>query len=203
MKPLGKALKIAHREGKDKKKALDQFLSAYRATPHSATGLSPGDMLFRHGYGEGFPRGTVLEDSEVEEAQKRDQQCRAERDEKLNLSRSGQTPNVGDKIMTRNENKQRKFDPTFGPDWMTVTEVGDGGIRCKDDKGREQRRHLDDVKIATSKETKRQDIKDRRIENQKNEHENESSEKSRSKEEAVPRRSGRERRPNPRFNDYI
>ena len=83
----------------------------------------------------------MLEDSEVEEAQKRDQQCRAERDEKLNLSRSGQTPNVGDKIMTRNENKQSKFDPTFGPDWMTVTEVGDGGIRCKDDKGREQRRH--------------------------------------------------------------
>ena len=53
-------------------KALDQFLSAYRATPHSTIGLSPGDMLFHHGYGERFPRGTVLEDSEVEEAQRKD-----------------------------------------------------------------------------------------------------------------------------------
>ena len=97
MKPLGKALKIAHRDGKDKKKALDQFLSAYRATPHSATGLSPGDMLFRHGHGEGFQRRTVLEDSEVEGAQRKDQQCRAETDKKLNLSKSGQTPNVGEK----------------------------------------------------------------------------------------------------------
>ena len=54
------------------------------------------------------------------------------------------------------------------------------------------------MKIATSKETKGQEVKD-----QENKQENESSEKSRSKEDAVPRRSGRERRPNPRFNDYI
>ena len=77
------------------------------------------------------------------------------------------------------------------------------GVICKDDKGREQRKHLDDVKIATSKETKGQEVKDRGIENQENEQENESSEESNSKEEAVSRRSGRERRPNPRFNDYV
>ena len=58
---------------------------------------------------------------------------------------------------------------------------------------------MDDVKIATSKETKGQEVKDRGIENQENKQENESSEKSRSKEEAVPRRSGKERRPNPKY----
>ena len=57
------------------------------------------------------------------------------------------------------------------------------------------------MKIASSKETKGQEAKDQEIESQ--EKENVSSEKSRSKEVAVPRRSGRERRPNPRFNDYI
>ena len=61
---------------------------------------------------------------------------------------------------------------------------------------------MDDVKIASSKETKGQEAKDRGIENQENEQENESSEESNSMEEAVPRWSGRVRRPNPRFNDY-
>ena len=52
--------------------------------------------------------------------------------------------------MTRNANKGKKFDPTFGPQWMTITEVEDGGLRCIDDEGREQRRHFDDVKFQAA-----------------------------------------------------
>ena len=126
-----------------------------------------------------------------------------ERDEKLNLSRSGQTPNVGSKIMTRNENKQKKFDPIFVPNWMTVTEFGDGDIRCKGDKGLEQRENLDDVKIAASKETRGQEVEHRELENQEDEQNDEEGEESGLEKEAVPRRSGRKRRPNPRFNDYV
>ena len=65
--------------------------------------------------------------------------------------------------MTRNENKQKKFNLTFGPNWMTVTEFGNEGVRCNDYKGLKQRRHLDDVKIAACKETKGQEV-----ENQEN-----------------------------------
>ena len=49
MKPLGKAMKIAFQLNTDKKKALEEFLEAYRATPHSGTNIAPGDMLLRHG----------------------------------------------------------------------------------------------------------------------------------------------------------
>jgi len=54
MKPLGKAMKIAHHEKKNKAQALNEFLASYRATPHSSTGIAPGDILLRHGYGNTF-----------------------------------------------------------------------------------------------------------------------------------------------------
>ena len=58
MKPLGKRLKIANRNKTSKEKALRDLLMAYRTTPHPSTGLSPGEMLFRHGYRGVFPNRT-------------------------------------------------------------------------------------------------------------------------------------------------
>ena len=48
MKPLGKCMKAAFHTKQEKGKALNNFLSTYRATPHSAIGIAPGDILFRH-----------------------------------------------------------------------------------------------------------------------------------------------------------
>ena len=50
MKPLGKAMKIAHFNHQNKQKALNGFLSSYRLIPHPSTGEAPGDLLFRGGY---------------------------------------------------------------------------------------------------------------------------------------------------------
>ena len=136
MKPLGKAMKIAFAEGGDKKRALELFLKAYRSSPHSATNISPGDMLFRHGYAGGeFPNVRMKDDEEVEEAQRLDQQIREERDEKENRTRSDQIPAVGDWIMTRNKKKTRKFDPTFEPEWQLVTEVSQEGVTSRYSRG--------------------------------------------------------------------
>ena len=41
---------------------------------------------------------------------------------------------------------RKKFDPTFGPDSMTVIENGRGGVTCVSEQGVIQRRHLDDIK---------------------------------------------------------
>ena len=150
MKPLGKAMKIAFREGRNKKQALENFLSSYRATPHSSTGISPGDMLFRHGYCKDFPQTSIVGDEEVKQARMKDQENREARDNRGNLSRMNLFPQVGDQVMTRNAKKGKKFDPTFGPQWMTVTEVEDGGLKCIDNEGREQRRHFDDVKLQNT-----------------------------------------------------
>ena len=49
MKPLGKAVKIALDTNRPLQQAIDDLLSDYRSTPHPATGVAPGNMIFRWG----------------------------------------------------------------------------------------------------------------------------------------------------------
>ena len=46
MKCLGKVVRTAHIENRDWKKALDNFLLAYRATPHPSTGVAPAHLMY-------------------------------------------------------------------------------------------------------------------------------------------------------------
>ena len=56
MKPLGKTMKSANLSKGDKEEALNGLLAQYRATPHPATGVAPGNIMFRSGYKRDFPR---------------------------------------------------------------------------------------------------------------------------------------------------
>ena len=56
MKPLGKTMKICHQNKNKEKDCLQQLLRNYRDTPHPATSVPPGAMLFRDGYQTDFPR---------------------------------------------------------------------------------------------------------------------------------------------------
>ena len=71
MKPLGKCLKIAIKNNCNKEKAIRELLLAYRTTPHPATGLSPGEMLFRHGYRGPFPNRKTCSTQEFNDAVKK------------------------------------------------------------------------------------------------------------------------------------
>ena len=44
MKPLTKAIRSAHAEGRDWKKDLYRFMLNYRATPHCKTGIAPSKL---------------------------------------------------------------------------------------------------------------------------------------------------------------
>ena len=46
MKPLTKAIRSAHVEGKTWRKHLYKFLLNYRKPPHSTTGFAPAELLF-------------------------------------------------------------------------------------------------------------------------------------------------------------
>ena len=59
MRPLGKAMKIAHMNKENENDALELLLNNYRDTPHSATGLTPASMLFRDDKRSSFPRKSV------------------------------------------------------------------------------------------------------------------------------------------------
>ena len=152
MKPLGKCMKIAHHNNVNKNRALNQLLSNYRATPHSSTGVPPGDILFRSGYRAGLPATDPLTDEQVEEARRKDIEQRTARTDKLNTSkyRKEDDIQVGDTVYTRINNRTSKFQPIFDPTPRTVTSVGKGGVICTDETGTAQRRHLDDVKKTTS-----------------------------------------------------
>ena len=47
MKPMGKAIRGAWAEGRDWQRELFAFLLNYRTTPHSSTGVTPAEVLFK------------------------------------------------------------------------------------------------------------------------------------------------------------
>ena len=59
MKPLGKAMKIGHSQKEIVETTLKSFLTTYRDTPHTSTGVSPGSMIFRDGYKSNMPRKSL------------------------------------------------------------------------------------------------------------------------------------------------
>ena len=127
MKPLGKAMKIAHRNNLNKSKALDGFLANYRATPHSSTGVAPGDILLRHGYNKDFPELNLKTDEEIREALNKDMAKRNERNTNLNEHRLSHNLEIGDLVLTKNNNKKSKFEPTFNEQPMVVSAIENDG----------------------------------------------------------------------------
>ena len=115
MKPLGKALKAAYYNRDSAQQAIDELLKAYRSTPHPATGMPPGEMLFRHGYQTGFPRPEPRSDEELAQAVADDRLRKHNRSKATNMSKK-RTPsilNVGDRVLLRTLPKGRKFDPIY------------------------------------------------------------------------------------------
>ena len=184
MRPLGKTMKSAHSGNANKEEALNHFLAAYRATPHSATGIAPGDIMFRHGYGNSFPRVQPPTDQTVREALDQDEQAREERDTELNLTRMKPEFEVGDTVYTKN-NGHTKFQPAYGPDPRTIVSVEDGGVTCINEQGTVQRRHQDDIKKAPEPSKEPQPAESAEIEDSN-----------------PPRRTVRNRKQNPKYHDF-
>ena len=128
MRPLGKAMKIAHHSGRGEKAALQTLLHNYRDTPHPSTGIPPAAMMFRDSMSSVFPRRAVHDD-DVEAARHYDKQQKLSREEYINNSKYKQFSNlsVGDQVLVRNYNKKSKFQPIFSPEQYTITGIADHG----------------------------------------------------------------------------
>ena len=114
MRPLGKAMKIGHKNKFSEKTTVDNLLQDYRDTPHPATGISPGSSLFRDGQTGVFPRVTVSDD-QVSSARARDLQQKLERQERVNSKKYMKHTifKEGDIVFMRSQKKSHKFDPIF------------------------------------------------------------------------------------------
>ena len=198
MKPLGKAMKTAHFSGIPKEKALEEFLSAYRATPHSSNGLAPGDILLRNGYRNLFPT-KAISDETVQIALSNSRYERDLLNEQRNATRSEPKLQIGDKVLLKNQNPN-KFDPLYGPEQMEIVEIENEGAGAivQHENGAKYRRHADDIKIADQSYRDVTPSASRDCEDSNDSHETVAE----GEPQNIPRRSGRTRRPNTRLEGY-
>ena len=111
MRPLGKAMKIAHKNSQSENETLLSVLTSYRQTPHPVTGISPAAMLFRVGMRSNILKREVAE-TEIAKAKQKDIWKKEENEALVNRSkyRMCSTFKVGDLVLIRNYNKSRKFE---------------------------------------------------------------------------------------------
>ena len=148
MKPLGKCLKIANRNRKSKEEAIRNLLIAYRTTPHPATGLSPGEMLFRHGYRGAFPNRKSCSSAEFNKAVAKMKRDKSERCIKLNSSVKSKVHDfvVGDWVYVRNR-LRNKFDPLYLEEpWIIESIQKNGVVLHNSQLTKRKTRHMDDIK---------------------------------------------------------
>ena len=125
MKPLGKAVKVALDTNKPVQEAVDDLLIDYRSTPHPATGLAPGDMLFRGGYHSRFPKRPPVTEQHIKEAKKRDKERKTEANAKQNASRWRQYPSIiqGNEVLAMRFTGKTKFKSFYEKTPYIVTDV--------------------------------------------------------------------------------
>ena len=155
MKPLGKAMKIGSKNKESEVDTLQAFLQTYRDTPHSATGIEPGNMIFRDGYQSTFPRRS-LSDEQVSQARKLDSVSKNIRNAEYNATIHTKPANfkAGDQVLVRNYNKRSKFEPYFLPERFLVADTMAQGkiILIQSTRtGRHLKRHPNDLKLYEGK----------------------------------------------------
>ena len=109
MKCLGKVVRTAHIENRDWKAAINDFLRAYRATPHPSTGVAPAQLMYpRRRFKTQLPRlsGASVSDAAVAEFNRRAMQKAKEyADRKRKAAPSSLV--VGDTVLVRQQKKNK------------------------------------------------------------------------------------------------
>ena len=155
MKPLGKAMKLAHYKKLNKAQELNKFLSEYRSTPHSSTGVAPGDVLFRAGYHNGLSRAPPNPDI-IQKVKESDKLTKEKNKEIVNNSRFTKwRPYIqGQLVRVRDCYRTSKFDPYCEPIPYYIVQVeGDFLELSRITDSRELIRHCDHVKVYASNES--------------------------------------------------
>ena len=130
MKPLGKAMKIAHHKNQNKETTLDQLLASYQATPHITTSLAPVNLIFQHGYKHDFPLAKPPIANNISEAHAKHLEQQQKRKHKLNASRHSKTSDIepGQLVLAKNF-KHTKFHPYYGPQpYKVLSKLSNSGV---------------------------------------------------------------------------
>ena len=126
MKKLGKVLKTAKVSGQDKRQALQDFLRAYRETPHSSTGMAPNVLMFGFSRSTGIPamKHVATKEEMYEKARKKDEltkaRMKADFDKRMKARES--SIRIGNLVLIKLA-KHRKNTPAWDPSPYLVTQV--------------------------------------------------------------------------------
>ena len=148
MKPLAKAMKLAHHNKLDKKQELRKFIKEYRMTPHTSTGFAPGDVMLRAGFNTGEQRKPPPNDI-IKQVQQADATSKAKNNEYVNSKRfrKRRTLVQGDMILAKNFTRTKKFDPFYEKEpYIIMEKEGESLFLQRTSDGRKIKRHISCVK---------------------------------------------------------
>jgi len=133
-----KIVRIARLEGKDWRKALENFLFQYRVTPHTVTGVSPAELLMGRTLRDKLPRVKFSKDRPTEAywqqlLRERDNRAKLRQKEYADRTRGAKHSNIGegDKVLLK-QTRENKLSPNYEPEPYVVTRKdGYRGEQCE------------------------------------------------------------------------
>ena len=155
---LLKRLKISQIEKKDWKEELSEYLIIYRATPHSTTGISPAELLFKRKIRTRLPEIDYYDYDDLE-VRDRDtgstQESKIYTDEKRSAT---ETIKEGDKILLRKE-IENKLTPIFKSQPYEIKSKVGSSVIVKSPEGVQYQRNV--INLRKYQETEQAEINER------------------------------------------
>ena len=159
---LLKSMRAAHAEGKNWREELNRFLLAYRSTPHSTTGKSPAELLFRRKLTSKMPELVNVEEEEVEVSDQavrdRDTQRKQFNKDYVDKKFHARDRNVreGDSVLLEKK-KENKLSPCYEKEpYQVISRYGDQVV-LRSPQGVQYKRNLQHIKPFNMPEPKEQE----------------------------------------------
>ena len=140
MRCLNKVLRTSHSEGRDWRKQLNAYLRDYRATPHSMTGIPPGELMFNRSFRTRLPEYSESESEQTVQPNKLNEakladQCAKEKTkyygDKYNHAKHREWK-VGCKVLVKQQ-RENKFSTFYESEPYTVIAVNGTSIKARRD----------------------------------------------------------------------
>ena len=148
VKTLVKLIHTAVANKKDPKRAVQSYLMAYRATPHTVTGRSPAELLFNRSIQTKLPRA-LRESQGTEDKEIREKHTKEKEKQKMYFDKKNKTKEkkvkVGDEIMLQQQKTTLRS--PFDPDTYKVKEIKGSSV-VAERRGRELFRAKNLIKVV-------------------------------------------------------